>query len=347
MKSMSEHASKRTLKNDALFVAASVVLGVTRRLPRPLLRALGRITAALAYALVPSARRIALSNRARVAPQELLAARRSFVWRVYQSLGRALGDTVSLLGKPNTLSRKRPSAFDPVPWGAGGRDALDAAIARGRGVVFASAHLGPWEHVAGTLVHHGIPLTALARESYDPRFTKLYDAIRGGLGVPVVYRGERYAAHRMLRTLRAGGVLGIPMDLRSRVPSVRVPFLGIDADTPSGPARLALRTKSSVVVGTLAPDPNGGAPVLTTTAIPTDDLHDTFGTRGTAEHDRVVELTRRINDELSRRILALPHLWVWMHPRFEGSDAFGSSTPQKASGSPQGMGQSWGTQRFT
>jgi lauroyl/myristoyl acyltransferase len=28
------------------------------------------------------------------------------------------------------------------------------------------------------------------------------------------------------------------------------------------------------------------------------------------------ELTARINAELSRRILALPHAWVWMHERW-------------------------------
>jgi lauroyl/myristoyl acyltransferase len=97
------------------------------------------------------------------------------------------------------------------------------------------------------------------------------------------------------------------MDLRARVPSEGAPFLGHDAQTPIGPARIALRTRSMVVVGSAAP---GSAEplVVTATRIPTHDLpRGSHGPR---------ELTARINDELSRRILALPHAWVWMHDRW-------------------------------
>jgi lauroyl/myristoyl acyltransferase len=36
----------------------------------------------------------------------------------------------------------------------------------------------------------------------------------------------------------------------------------------------------------------------------------------TRDEEGARELTRRINAELSRRILALPHAWVWMHDRW-------------------------------
>jgi lauroyl/myristoyl acyltransferase len=97
------------------------------------------------------------------------------------------------------------------------------------------------------------------------------------------------------------------MDLRSRVPCCQAPFLGHEAPTPIGPARIALRTGAAVVVGTAAPSPEGGL-VVTATRIATHDVpRDLPG---------AVELTRRINAELSRRILALPRAWVWMHERW-------------------------------
>ena len=112
---------------------------------------------------------------------------------------------------------------------------------------------------------------------------------------------------RIVRTLKTGGVLGVPMDLRARVPSVDAPFLGHEAPTPVGPARIALRAHAPVVVGTVAPGKDG-ALVVSATRIQVDDLQpDPAGAR---------TLTARINDELSRRILALPHAWVWMHPRW-------------------------------
>lgn len=120
----------------------------------------------------------------------------------------------------------------------------------------------------------------------------------------------------MLRALRAGGMLGIPMDIASRVPSVDVPLLGSLARTPVGPARLALRTAAAVVVGTAAPndlacsarDDDAPRHAISATRILSADL--------AADADGERLLTTRINDELSRRILALPEEWVWMHPRW-------------------------------
>jgi lauroyl/myristoyl acyltransferase len=47
---------------------------------------------------------------------------------------------------------------------------------------------------------------------------------------------------------------------------------------------------------------------VSATHIHTEDL-------GSGEED-ALELTRRINAELSRRIRELPHAWPWMHERW-------------------------------
>jgi KDO2-lipid IV(A) lauroyltransferase len=167
-----------------------------------------------------------------------------------------------------------------------------------------------------------VPLVTVARESYDPRFSRLFEILRAAHGVRVVWRGAPGAAVRIVRTLRSGGVLGVPMDLRARVPSLDAPFLGHAAPTAVGAARLAIRTGAALVVGTAAPagacppkyatspgkNPETRELVITATRIPTNDLPP--GPRG------VIELTSRINRELSHRILALPHSWLWMHERW-------------------------------
>ncbi|MBV9948513.1 MAG: hypothetical protein JOZ69_16810, partial [Myxococcales bacterium] len=116
----------------------------------------------------------------------------------------------------------------------------------------------------------------------------------------------------------------VPMDLRSRVPSCAAPFLGHDAPTAIGPARIALRAGAPVVVGSVAPVaadgpppglPGSGRPRLQVTATRIDTHDLPRDPRRAQESAR--ELTRRINDELSRRILALPEAWVWMHERWE------------------------------
>ncbi len=288
-------------KNDVLWWLASGAVATLGLLPPRALRAVGTALGVVARQVLPGTRRLAERNVARVFPELDAPARRALVARSYRTLGGYLGDAVSL------LDARRPCAC--LPFADGARAALDAAVAEGHGVVFASGHLGPWESVAATLVASGLDFTALAREPYDPRFGALYDRLRGGRGVRVIYRGAPGAAMGLVRALRRGGVLGIPMDLASRVPSIEVPFLGHVARTPVGPSRLALRTGAAVVVGVPAPHPDQEETLeLAITRVPTHDLD------ASAESERL--LTTRINDALSRGIRALPASWVWMHPRW-------------------------------
>jgi KDO2-lipid IV(A) lauroyltransferase len=289
------------VKNDALWVLARVALAIAGVLPLPLLRSLGRHLGRLAHTLARNARRTALHNVALVLPELDDGARSALVRRCFIHLGELLGETVAMLD----ATRASP----PLPLTPEAAAILDDARREGRGVVFASAHLGPWERVAASLVAAGVPLVALGREAYDPRFSLLYERMRRGHGVGVLWRAGPGSAARILRTLRSGGVLGIPMDLRSRVPGCDAPFLGHMAPTPVGPARIALRTRAPVVVGSAAPGRAGL--VVTATRIDAADLSaDDAGAR---------ELTARINAELSRRILALPHAWVWMHDRWNSA----------------------------
>lgn len=279
------------VKNDVLYVLVTAALAIARRLPARLLRALGRALGLVAWAVVPGARRIATENVACAMPELEPRARGAFVRRVYRELGALLGETVASLD----------ASLPVLPFLPGARECLAAAIAEGRGVVFASAHLGPWEQVASSLVAAGTPLTVVAREPYDPRLASIYEQLRARRGVRTVYRGASGAGIALVRVLRRGEVLGVPMDLASRVESVDVPFLGRPAPTPVGPARLAIRTGAAVVVGTAERAPDGTLGMSFTRIEP-------------ASCER--ELTARINAELSRRIRAMPEAWLWMHRRW-------------------------------
>ncbi len=286
----------QTLKNGVLFVLARATLALFGRIPRALLVRGGRWLGRLAHALLGRERRRAEANVGLVLALAS-ADSRALVKRTFETLGENLGDTVDLYGKP-TLSRT-------ISLEEGALELLEAARAEGRGVLFASAHLGPWERVAASLVSAGVPLVTMAREAYDPRLTEVLVRLRERHGVRAIFRGSPGSAARILRTLKQGGVLGMPMDLASRVPSVEAPFLGIVAPTPVGPARLALRTRAAVVVGTFA-----SPGVVRMRRIETNDLRaDEAGER---------ELSRRLNAEISERILSMPEHWPWMHDRFIG-----------------------------
>ena len=296
---------RQRIKNDLIWAIAATAIAAVRPLSPNVLRHLGRTLGLQAHSLARRSRSIALKNVARAMPGLSDAARCALVRSCFLTLGELLAETVALLG-----ARDWPP---PLAMTEHARATLAAAQADGRGVIFASAHLGPWERVAASIVASGFPLVALARESYDPRFSALTAQIRTRTGVRTIWRSESTAASKILRTLRAGELLGVTMDLRSRVAACEAAFLGHPAPTAVGPAKIALRTGAAVVVGTAAPHisatPGPGCPlVVTATRIATDGL--------TRDDAGAVELTTRINAELSRRILALPHAWVWMHARW-------------------------------
>ena len=287
----------QTLKNDAIWIVAAASLFVVTRLSRAVLvrggRMLGAIVHALAFGLRARAREnVALALPNKTASEVRAIARASFT-NLGENLARAISDR------------------ELLPMDDASRAVLREALDEGRGVVLPSAHLGPWERLAATLAGNGFPLTAVVRESYDPRFDRVTSAARDRAGFSTIARGAPGAATRIVRTLRQGRVLGIPMDLKTRAESVTVPMLGAPARTPVGPARIALRTGAPVVVCTVEPREMGLA--VTCTRLPHRDETPTIGAAGAGAEK---ELTARINEELSRRIVLAPEHWLWMHDRF-------------------------------
>jgi len=279
-------------KNDCLFALASAALFFARLASQGALVRFGRRAGRLVHALAASLRRRARRNLALAFPEMTPDERARVARASFENVGADLAGAIASLGAPSPLL-SMPEASRAV---------LREALAEGRGVVLPSAHLGPWERLAATLVACGFPLTAVVRESYDPRFDALVEGVRARAGVRTIARGSRTAGTRIVRVLRAGGVLGVPMDLRTRAESVTVPLLGAPAETAVGPARIALRTGAPVVVCTVAA--SGDSPDLEVTCT---RLRSAGGE---------IELTAAINEELGRRIRAVPERWLWMHPRF-------------------------------
>jgi lauroyl/myristoyl acyltransferase len=288
-------------KNFSIVICVRICLFFVGFMPRGVLRAFGRSLGAVANLILRHERKIADQNLKNIFSELEQADRNATIASMFRNLGDDLGDAAHAM----TSGR-----FEPLEISEADKCILQSCVDEGHGVLFVSAHLGPWERVAASIVGAGFPLTTIARESYDPRLTDIYDRLRSRHGVRSIYRGAASAGLRAMRHLKRGGVLGVVMDLNSRVPSTDAPFLGKMARTAIGPARLALRASSRVVVATAAPKENGGLGI-TITQIVTQDL----GRGADGEHT----LTTRINDELSRRILSMPDRWVWMHPRWQSS----------------------------
>ena len=292
-------------KNDIIYFAARHAIELGLALPRGWLPALGDALGRMAHAFLTDARRRTLENLALVYPDLDAGARTAFARDVFRSLGEDLTDTLALLDPTESPDRTLGITSESIA-------ALESALGEGRGVVYVTCHLGPWERMAALLARLGFPITTLARESYDSRFHALvYERLRTARNVEAIYRADPRAPFAIVRALKRGRVLGFLVDLvnpRSSSSTARVEWLGRPSQIALGPARLALRTACPIVIGTPAPGTSSTHFDILVSRLATSDLEPNLA--GEAA------LSQRIADALSERIRALPAHWPWMHPSF-------------------------------
>jgi len=183
------------------------------------------------------------------------------------------------------------------------RTVLDAALARGKGVMFISGHVGNWELLARRVALAGYPCQTIAKETTDPRTTALIEKFRASSKLKSIWRGQPGAAKAMLRALRDGQILGMLIDQDTDVQSVWVPFFGRSAKTPRAAADLALRTGAAVVVGFCQREADGRYRVVMH-EVPTEGLD-------------AVSLTATLSAQIEAAVRAAPEQWVWMHRRWK------------------------------
>lgn len=285
---------RQRVRNEIFHALAMATLWGARRLPPQRLRALGRRLGIVAWACLGAHRRTA-EQRLREAFGAVppVSAR-----AVFEGLGEDLADVVRLADRREPVDATLTLAPDTEA-------TLCEAMRAGRGVVFTTAHLGPMDRMAALVASRGFPVVTVARESYDPRFTALYDRIRGGRNIRTVYRRRPGAVRRLIEALHQGCLVGFPMDLAGReMTCVPCDFLGRQSDLPVGPARLALTMRASVVAGSPERGPDGEMRV-------TVEPLSVTGVDGRPVGE--IELTQRIACALDRRIRALPEHWPWMH----------------------------------
>lgn len=130
-----------------------------------------------------------------------------------------------------------------------GVEHLNDALARGRGVVVALPHSGNWDMAGLWFVkNHGVFSTVAERLQPEALYQRFVD-YRASLGFDIVpLTGAGNPTPRLLRRLRAGGVVCLLADRDLTGTGAAVEFFGGSARMPVGPARLAAVTGATLLV---------------------------------------------------------------------------------------------------
>lgn len=191
-----------------------------------------------------------------------------------------------------------------------GREHVDAALAKGHGVLGLTLHLGSFEVSMRITPAIGLPITVIGRPLTNRLLRRDMQAQRTSTGAELLL--HRNVAPQMLRALHKGRVVVALNDqYKRRSQGVFVPFFGVRVSTSPGPALIALRAGAPIVPAAcvrIGPDRHRLV------------IRPPLEVPNTGDRRQDVEiLTARGNAALEEFVRAHPEQWMWSHRRFRHS----------------------------
>jgi len=269
------------------------VLRLCALLPYSTGMALGRALGRLFMRVAGSRRRIAAINFELCFPELSDAERGVLLKRHFESLGMGLVE----IGFMWWWSSKRFYQHAETE----GAEHIADALARGRGIIFVSAHFTTIE-AHGRVLADLTPVSPMYREFDNPVVAFMVLRNRGRLVRDMISKND---ARKFIRTLRANHSAWIIPDQNSSMKhSVFADFLGVPAATNVSISRFARITGAAVIPFTTARH-NGGYQTRVLPALEDFPSGD------------VVEDARRLNHLFGTWIREQPAHYLWIHRRFK------------------------------
>ena len=282
------------------YALAWVLIKIVGALPRPLARAAGIAIAWMVYSVHRKLRRVGLRNLEIALPEKSRRERKKILRGVFTSLGRQVAE-VCLFPKYTRENVSKTVVYE-------GFENFERALARGRGVLFLTGHLGAWELSAFAHSLYGHPLNIVMRPLDNPyldRLTRRYRTMHGNKAV------DKDFARGLIAAMRSNKTVGVLMDTNMiESQGVFVDYFGLPACTASGMARVALKTDAAVVPGFTIWDPQ-----LQKYRLRFDPAVKLIRTKD-READVVAntaQFTKIIEDYVRR----YPDQWLWVHRRWK------------------------------
>lgn len=191
------------------------------------------------FRFFPARRHAALVNLAVVLPRATRRERLGVARDMMRSYNRMLFEFFRL---PHLTRAELLHSIDVV-----GREHLEQAVARGRGVVITSTHVGNWELAGVVLAHWGYRLHAVAGVQLSRWLTPAVRETKAELALNTVAPEDGF--RRLLRALEHNDLVALMVDGDLFAQGTRVDLFGRELEFPAGPGVLAQRTGALVICG--------------------------------------------------------------------------------------------------
>lgn len=263
--------------------------------PRALAEPLARLYTRFLDLGIPRLRRVGLRNLEMAQPELSADERTRVIDGVFRSIARVLVSFARFprLNKENIHEWIRYEGYEH----------FESALKLGKGVLFATAHLGNWELSAFAHALMSGPMHVVVRPLDNDRVDALVEARRAGSGNHII--GKREFARSILRALKENEAVGILVDQNAGLEDgVFIEFFGMQACTGAAFAKFAARSGAAVIPG--------------------------FALWSEAEQKHILRFyppvpvtgdivcdTQRLHARIESVIREYPDQWLWIHRRWK------------------------------
>ncbi len=191
-----------------------------------------------------------------------------------------------------------------------GWEHLEAAKARGKGVIVLTGHCGNWELAALTIPRRfNSAMSVVARRQNNPYLNKMVEKMRLNYGNQIIYKNN--ALKNMLTVIRKNGLIGLLAD-QAAFPKdgALIDFLGRKAWATKAPVLVARRSGTAVVPAFIHREADRHVIEMHPELVFSDDTSE----EGVALD--VQNYSRTIEDFVVRH----PVDWYWVHRRWKRAE---------------------------
>ena len=282
-------------KHWPLWIAVGI-LRLISALPLPMINKIGSVLGMLIYRSVPSRRRAARINLKQAYPDLDETEINALSKKAFRSMG------ISFL-EMGAVWFKDPAVFKKV-CSIEGKQYLDAAMAKNKGVILLTGHFTTLE-VGGLLIGTYVEkYNAIFKKAHDPLFNALMVHYRSKMGNDLI---ETKNVRGFIRGLKNGHATWFAPDQDfHRQEIVFTPFLGGIASTLTATAKMAKLTGAAVVpFYQVRLDDGKGYKIIVQPKL------ENFPS-GDIEAD-----SARINATIEKMVYDCPEQYLWSHKRFK------------------------------
>lgn len=300
---MDWNGRKKILRRDAARYGMFTAYWLLNRLPYGMVKGLLRFLIAVGFLVTGRLKKIARESLSIAFGKEKTAAEiEEIIKKCFSNFGQGMVEMIYFNEHLGMMDKY--VVFE-------GREHLDAALAKGKGVMAVTAHFGNFPLLMMHMARLGYKTNVLMRNTRDPKIDEFLLQKRNEAGLKTIFALPRKkAVMDTLKALRNNEIVFILMDQNfGSSGGVFVDFFGQKAATAPGPIVLAQRAGAPIVPIFIRRQEDDMNKIAIEPEMELEQREDSQA--------MIIANVAKITKIIEGYIRKYPHEWGWMHRRWK------------------------------